>query len=157
MGIAYRRDPESDLALAVWHGPVSCEEWSDQVRRLVAEFDGRPTRRFLTDIRAAGDVSTITDAHIGEMAQLFASALRGTKAKVAVVAADLFEAAETFERESTLSGVATTIVFNHLGTACSWLGVDADIVQRRISALRREIITRRAGFVSDREEPSGNM
>ena len=151
MGIGYRCDQASDLALAVWHGPVSAAEWNDQVCSLVAELDERPTRRFLTDLRAAGDVSAITDEHISEIAELFATGVRGTKAKVAVVASELFEAAERFEREPALAGAVTTIVFSHLGTACAWLGVDTDLVHRRITELRREIIERNAGFASEPE------
>jgi len=156
MGIAYSCDRESDLALALWHGPVSPVEWRDQVRSLVSEVGDRSPRRFLTDLRAAGDVSTITDEHITEVAELFARGVRGAKAKVALVASNLFESAELFEREPALSGVVTTIVFYDFGTACAWLGVDKDRVHRRTTELRREIIARGAGFSSEPSRPTSD-
>src|SRR5580704_1393840 len=151
MGIAYQCDRESDLALALWHGPVTPVEWRDQVRSLVSEIGDRSPRRFLTDLRAAGDVSNITDEHITEIAEMFARGVRGSKAKVAVIASELFDGAELFEREPALSGVVTTIVFYDFGTACAWLGVDKDRVHRQTTELRRKIIARGAGFASEPE------
>ena len=121
---------------------MSPVEWRDQVRCLVSEIGDRPPRRFLTDLRAAGDVSTITDEHITEIAEMFASGVRGAKAKVALIASNLFDSAELFEREPALSGVVTTIVFYDFGTACAWLGVDKDSVHRQTTELRRKIIAR---------------
>ena len=141
VGIAYRTDPERDITLTVWHGPVSCEEWREHVQSVVSELDQGSPSRFLADIRSAADVSTITDEHISEMAQLFARGAYGARAKVAVVAGDLFAGAEQFEHEPSMSGI-NTIVFNDFATACTWLGLDPDAAVATVRALRAEIDAR---------------
>jgi len=151
MGIAYRCDQQVGLTLTVWHGTVSCDEWRDQVASLVSDPGWRSRPRFLTDLRTAGDVSTITDDHVAEMADLFAASARATvHAKVALVAADLFDGARMFEHETDSSGVRT-IVFNDVGTACRWLGVEPISVLPSITTLRQHINASTADRPNDRE------
>jgi len=139
MGVAFLTDADEGLTVTVWHGDVSAREWRAQVETLVQSRDWQFGPRFLSDIRTAGDVSSIDDDDVNEMADRFAEAVSETPGiRVAVVAADLFDGARGFELEVERHGVQTG-VFGDVGDACAWLGVDQRAAEHSIDRLRRYI------------------
>jgi hypothetical protein len=56
--------------------------------------------------------------------------------KTAIVAADAFEKAVTFER--FIYRYMSVIVFNSLNTACVWLGIQTDEAERALQSLRAQ-------------------
>ena len=58
--------------------------------------------------------------------------------RAAIVAGEAFPKAVEFERLISRYG-ASAIVFNSLGTACTWLGMSDDEVEQKLQQLRAEL------------------
>jgi hypothetical protein len=128
---------EDGLVVTVWDGDLSVSEWRDQVETLTSSKDLRRCDRFLTDVRGAGDVSTIDDTAIRSMAARF-SVSASVDAKVALVVSELFDGAQTFRAEAGEHGVLTA-VFLDMASACEWLGVGLEDATLSVERLRKYI------------------
>jgi len=139
MGIAYRCVPELRCTFVVWDGDVTPEQWSSHVDRLAADPAFPPGPLLLSDLSSAGTVPSITRATIDEMADRWreTSAAVGTF-QCAIVPNEAWDKARQFEGELTGSNMRT-MVFNEPWSACSWLGLDADVARSIIDELRGEL------------------
>ena len=76
------------------------------------------------------------DAIIDKAAHLYGNHLKeGENMKVAIVASEAFKKAVAFERVLLRYG-ASVVVFNFLENACTWLGIEAEEIERRLRQLR---------------------
>ena len=135
MGIAY--DFRNNLALEVWDGTVTLDEWLDLVRKQVDDPEW-PARRGmgLTDLRYGLPDPAIGGAEIRQVAALYgAHREKIVRARVALVSGEAFRKSRLFGHFMANYGL-TVIVFDDLDTACRWLGVDAGEVQHSIEGLR---------------------
>jgi hypothetical protein len=137
MTIAYRIDKESGATIVLWSGVVTEDEFLSHVRRLSSNPDWPPPRRLhLADLQTA-----LLDASMDKATLEAAAALYGqhhTKLKdmkAAVVAGEPFWKAVDFELLISQYG-ASVIVFNSLSTACTWLGIHADQVDKTLRQLQ---------------------
>ncbi len=142
MGIAYRRDPTTDVTITVWDGPVSPDDW----RKLVAEQNSDPdwpTAHLLGVFETAHGFSSFDDDDvIDEMIATYkgrADTARVQKSALVTQlqlgrAGDIPQALRDF-------GVRV-ITFGDLRTAAAWLGADLGTTERIVDELRAEIRAR---------------
>jgi hypothetical protein len=137
VGVAFMTEVNQGLTVTVWDGDLSVAEWRDQVETLISSKDLRRCDRFLTDVRGAGDVSTIDDTAIRAMAARF-SVAASVGAQVALVAPQLFNGAQTFRDAAAEHGLRTR-VFLDMASACDFLAVDVEAVALSVEQLRKYI------------------
>jgi len=145
MGIIHECDRQKAITFIVWDGKILWDDWLKHVERFNADPDWRACSHFLADLQTVADTSTI-----GEEAFKQAAALLGVNREVisrkggAVVADDEFWRARQFG--SLLSEFGTsTLVFNTLDIACSYLGIDKEETRQTIRQLRAELWARGNG------------
>jgi hypothetical protein len=139
MGIAYVCKPDRKLALVVWDGVVTWDDWWQHLPRMLSDPDFAAMEIQLTDLRYAAISPTISKDQIQTMVDLLrAQREHLSLRKVAIVAGDQWEkpklAALGFESVSVAA-----IVFNELTASCQWLGVDAAAVAADIEELRPKL------------------
>ena len=138
MGIAY--DFHDDLALEVWEGTVTLDEWLDLVCKQATDPEW-PARRGmgLTDLRYGVPDLAIGEAEIRRVAALYGiHREKIVRTRVALVAGEAFRKSRLFGHFMANYGL-TVIVFDDLDMACKWLGVDAGKVQHAIEGLRARL------------------
>jgi len=137
MSIVYRIDQEKRLTVALWEGVVTADEFLAHVRRLCSDADWPPPKRLhLSHLRSTALDASIDDAIIDKAAHLYGTHLEtGENMKVAIVASDAFKKAVAFERVLLRYG-ASVVVFNFLENACTWLGIEAEEIERLLRHLR---------------------
>jgi hypothetical protein len=137
MSIVYRVDERLGTAFVVWQGTVTAEEFLAHVRRLTADADWPPDqRKHLTDLRSAIVDVSIDDQVLKTAADLFGKHPKTGKLRVAVVAADSYIKAGTFEKLIAPHQVLL-FVFNSIRPACGWLGIDVADAEAILQALGR--------------------
>jgi hypothetical protein len=136
MGIVYHVDKEEGITYVVWDGPVEAEQWLAHVQRLLSDPDWPAARGLhLTDLRT-GILDTAFDGSLlEEVATMFGSHAKISKVKTAIVAHEAFQKALLYERLVSRFE-PFVIVFNDLGTACTWLGVNVEAASLALNALR---------------------
>ena len=78
----------------------------------------------------------MNDAIIEQAAHLYGNHLEtDVTMKVAIVASEAFKKAVAFERVLLRYG-ASVVVFNFLENACTWLGIAAEEIERRLRQLQ---------------------
>jgi hypothetical protein len=138
MGVAYRLDHALGLTVTVFDGTITGDEWRAAADEIFADPTWPPGPLNLTDLRTA-DASALTAADRVSVLAINAShadQLAGMKS--AAVGGTNFEIAARFQREDELSGLRL-VVFDDLPPACTWLGVDADVVSATIRTLREQL------------------
>jgi hypothetical protein len=137
MSIVYRIDKEKGLAVVLWEGVVTADDFLAHVRRLCSDADWPPPQRLhlshlgFTSLDASMDAAIIEKA-----AHLYGNHLQtGVNLKVAIVASEAFKKAVAFERVLLRYGVSV-VVFNFLENACTWLGIEAEEIERTLRQLR---------------------
>jgi hypothetical protein len=138
MGIAYRADRASGLAIAVLDGEVTAEQYYEFAARQNADPDWHATNRSLTDARTVLTPSLLIE-HVAAFAEVYAE-MRANDAPVraAIVAGHDFELARDYGEMRT-GGGTLTIAFDDLETACIWLEADVDGALHTIAELRDEL------------------
>ena len=139
MTIGYRCDAGLGCTFILWDGEVSPGEWRDHFERLTNDPDFPPGALILGDLRTAGGALSIGSDIVKEIAIAWqARAERIGPIKVAIVPNGAWDKARELERAVDGSGI-TTIVFNNLPTACTWLGVDAASAAAVLEKLHGEL------------------
>ena len=111
--------------MTVWHRRVTADDWRDLARRQLAD----PSWSIGT--------KRLTDADVADVAAMYAGRdVAG--ARLAIVANQSWGTAQSAEADFDRLGVHT-MTFNHLDTACAWLGIDSREVFPVIAAMRAEI------------------
>jgi hypothetical protein len=141
MGIAYQFDTRYGVTFTLWDGTVTAGEWLDHIRSMTADPAWPAGTLWLADTTSVRDVSSIGEAEIERAAEQFCDYREKIQhGKVAIVAHDVFLKARIFERYLSLCG-PNVIVFNELGTAARWLGIDpgaaGEVTQRLRLRLQR--------------------
>ena len=130
MSIAYRCDPQLGCTFVIWDGRVTPEVWRGHFDQLFADPAFPPGRRWLIDLRTAGEVSSITEdviAEIGKRINLQSERL--DQMQVAVIPNGMWEqASQLVDHEISLPGLRS-ILFNDPSVACGWLGLSVGDVQ----------------------------
>jgi hypothetical protein len=139
VGIGYRFDTRLRCAFIVWDGDVGPEQWRIHVDAIVDDPAFPPGPLMLADLSTAGGVPRITTDIIQEMAERWrAHASDLDKMQWAIVPNGAWDKARRFESELEGSGLRT-MVFNEPWTACSWLGLDADVVRPILRDIREQL------------------
>ena len=146
MSIVYRIDQERGLAVVLWDGRVTADEFLAHARRLLADAEWPPPEgRHLTDLRSAIVDASIDDAVLKEAADLFGTHPKIAGLRVAIVAVDAFvqAAVDAFVETGVFERLIPRhrplmFVFDSLNPACEWLGVDANDVGRSLQSLKTQ-------------------
>ncbi len=147
MGIVYRIDQDRGLAVVVWDGRVTADEFLAHTRRLLADTEWPPREgRHLADLRSAIlDRSAVSYA-VEDAVDLIGTHPKVEGLRVAIVAGDAFVQAavdafiETGVFERLIPGHRPLmLVFDSLNPACEWLGVDASNVGRSLQSLKTQL------------------
>ena len=139
MGIIHECDKQKSITYIVWDGKVAWDDWLQHVEGLNADSDWSACSLFLADLQTVSDTSTI-----GEEAFEQAAALLGANPEIisrkrgAVVADDEFWRARLLGRLLSEFGTST-LVFNTLDIACSYLGLDKAETHQTIRQLRAKL------------------
>ena len=137
MSIVYRIDKEQGLTVVLWEGVVTADDFLAHVRRLSSDADWLPPKRLhLSHLRFTALDASMDAAIIEKAAHLYGNHLeKGVNLKVAIVASEAFKKAVAFERVLLRYG-ASVVVFNFLENACTWLGIEAEEIERTLRQLR---------------------
>jgi hypothetical protein len=138
MGIAAEYSEDDDLLVIVWDGHVTWDDWEAFALQRQAEEPAAPRgRRQLADITSARLDMAASDGEKGAgLIRDRRHLVAGTR--LAIVAAAGWHHAKAYQRSLDEFG-STTIVFNELRGACTWLRVDRAIADTRIRRLRDEL------------------
>lgn len=136
MGIAYHLDKERGVTFTVWDGVITMPDWLDHIGRVTADPAWPAGGLWLADTSSVSDVSSIREADIESAADRYCEYREKLqRSRVAIVAQEVFRKARLFERYLSLCG-PNVIVFNELGAASAWLGIDVGIARTVTARLR---------------------
>src|ERR1700690_3829742 len=123
MGIAYGCKPNLKLALVVWDGLITWDEWRQHLQRMLVDPDYASMQSQITDLRYSTISPSISNKEIQAMIDMVADQRENLSLKrVAIVAGD--EWSKPKQTEVGLRSLSITpIVFNDLTLACEWLGL----------------------------------
>jgi len=139
MAIIQLLDRPKNIIYIVWDGDTTAEKWLDQARQLVAQPDWRAISRLIADVHTAANPDTIGDKAMEAVAALFGTQLETVRKKrIAVLASDLFGRTRTLSTLLAPLGVSM-VVFNHLDTACTFLGINPADTQQTLEQLRLKL------------------
>lgn len=124
MGNAYAIMKDERLIFEVWAGKITKEELFQHERRHLRDPDFPVSPRLLVDITGASFDLSAGEEEIQTFIALYQEHRgRITGAKVAIVATKDFNLAKVYEKHALTLSI-DVIVFNEIGNACTWLGVD---------------------------------
>jgi hypothetical protein len=136
MRIDYICKPNLKLAIAVWDGSVTWDNWQAHLHRMFSDPAYAPMQIQITDLRFSSINPTISNDEIQAMRNLLADQReRISLNKVAIVAGDDWSKPKLAEFALQTISV-NSIVFNDLNTACLWLGVNVVEVGQDIEQIR---------------------
>ena len=139
MGIDYRSDVERGLTISVVDGLVTAEEFHAHAERQRNDPVWHTTTRLLTDARTAVTRAVGTD-ELSAFAALYAGMRSGELPfRNAIVAGVDFDLAGRYGDLRTDRSGSSTIAFNDLETACTWLGIEVSVARSVIGTLRNEL------------------
>ena len=141
MSNAYTIYKEEGLVFEVWAGKISKEELIHHVIKHINDPALPAAPKLLVDISAASFDHSIGEKEIDEFVNLYRERrdkLAG--AKVAVVATHDFDRAKKYERKAITLSI-DVIVFNEIGTACAWLGIDMNRAREWMNSKRAELLS----------------
>lgn len=151
MGVAYDFTNELGVALQVWVGKITLEEWSAHVRRQLADpAYPPPGKRSLADLRFARLDPAVGSPEIQQIVALYVQyRSKVTGMRMAIVTGEDFERVRVFERLIAPLR-ADVIVFNNFSTACLWLPVERNAAEA-LAVRLREMLQAAAGPAQGRE------
>ncbi len=139
MGIGHVCNAKKQLAIEVWEGTVSSLEWTDHIHRLSIDPAFPLVRSYVTDLRFASLDTSIDDSKVEQMANIVGATIKQTQSnQIAIAAGKEFVLSKLFER-LVVPYFAAAIVFNHLDTACAWLGLDYIEIEQEILCIRNSM------------------
>ena len=140
MGVAYRCNPETDLAVVLWDGVITAEDAVGHFTAISADPVWAANRLFITDLTSVSVEHRPAYDDIAEIGERFLEhfAPRIERAKWAVVADHLFDDVMKLEAHLRLD-VHRMLLFGNLPTACVWMNLDPGDVQRTVNDLRQQI------------------
>jgi hypothetical protein len=148
MGIAYSCDKPRGISYEVWEGVVTGDEWAQHVRRQVADRDWPAGDKSLTDLQLVSERSSIGKAAVKEVSAVYRTkGNRLAAGKSAIVAGKSFQKTPLYGLFASRHGLKV-IIFNDIGMACKWLGIDPKEAEQMVKLLR----TRMRGEKSGRGE-----
>ena len=124
MGIGYVCKPNLKLAIVVWGGTVTWDDWRDHLQKMLLDPDYASMKLQITDLRFASIKATAEKDQIqGMLASAAALRQKVSLTKLAMVAGG--EWGKPKIAELALKSLSVdSIVFNDPVTACVWLGVE---------------------------------
>ena len=150
MAIAYRCDPESELTVSVWDGPVSAEEWHAQLRRFREDPVAGAAWKHLVDMRFGQGDARFDAAAIQRGIDFMARNLtQFAGMRLAIVSGTEHESVRFFGNLAEQAEVSVA-AFRDLPSACAWLGVEPSRTAELIAKIRMELVGRGPA----RESPS---
>ena len=139
MGILQLLDKPKNIIHIVWDGQINADEWLNQAHQTMAQPEWRAISRLIVDVHTASKNDSIGMKEMEAVAALFGmEAPAATKKRVAAIANHLFGRARTFSSLVSPFGVSM-VVFNHLDTACAFLGLDPGSTEQILEQLRRRL------------------
>ena len=139
MGIAYECDERAGITVTVWDSTVTPDDWRALVRGQDADPKWPTGPAFLGVLTTARGFSTFDESVVAEMREFYANRpKRLAKIRSATVADRGIETVGTLEQVVGKLGVRN-IVFTDVRTACTWLGVDVEVVEAIVARLRSEL------------------
>ena len=138
MAITYRCDKDLRCTFIVWDADVTPEQWRDHSDRMWSDPTFPPGPLMLADLSTANGAPSVSSEVVVEMAaSLRERAAKVRPIRVAVIPNGAWDKALVLERDTEGSGL-TTIVFNDLATACTWLGLSEDAAKPILAKLRAD-------------------
>jgi hypothetical protein len=142
MAIAYRCDPESELTVSVWDGPVSAKEWHAQLRRFREDPEAGATWKHLVDMRFGQGDSGFDAAAIQRGIDFMThNVSQFAGMRLAVVSGTEHESVRFFGNLAEQAKVSV-VAFQDLPSACAWLGVEPSRTVELIAAIRMDMVGR---------------
>ena len=139
MGILHFTDLQNDVTYIVWDGVITWDDWLKHAGELKADPGWALTSRFIADLQTVSDTSSISEQQIDMALEVVgADPAVLSRKRGAVVAREEFRRANKFGDLIERFG-ATSVVFNHLDTACIFLGLNPAETLRTLEQLRAEI------------------
>lgn len=140
MGIAYRCDAGTGLAVVVWDGRVTVADATRHHAAVSVDPVWIASSLFLTDATSVSPDDRATLATVASVGENFLQQIapRIGWAKWAIIADSIFDDVRKLEAHLALD-VHRLLVFNSLPTACVWLNVDPRTVQSTVNDLRQEL------------------
>jgi hypothetical protein len=139
MNIGYVCLPRKALVISVWGKNVTLDQWYANIRKQIADPGFAQTKVHLVDVSRGTADPSIGEAEIqGVLDFISGSGAPTAGRKIAIVAGEEFARLRLYERLAEPLQL-NVIVFNDLGTACTWLGIDPREVEIEIRKLRAEI------------------
>jgi hypothetical protein len=136
MSIRYICKPELKLAVVVWDGVVTWDDWHAHLRRMFTDPVYAPIQSQFTDLRFSSISPTISNDQIQMMVDLIVDMRKKISLmKLAIVAGNDWDKPKLVEIALQPLSI-NSIVFNDLVTACLWLGVDVVKIGRDIQNIR---------------------
>jgi hypothetical protein len=138
MGIAYRTQRASGLAIGVLDGEITPEQYYEFAARQDADPDWHASTRSLIDARTVLTPAVLLE-RVAALADVYAEMRADDPpSRNAIVAGHDFALARGYGELRTSAGTLT-IAFSDLESACIWLEADLDEAQRTIAELRDEL------------------
>lgn len=140
MGIAYRCETVTGLAVEVWDGDVTADQARRHVEQLATDPQWAESRRLITDLTGMSAQSRPSAEQVARLGDLFLQQLAYLVGDVkwSVIADQAFDEAVGFGAHIKHE-VRRMIVFNNLAMACNWLGLDPSDVRPTIDELRTQL------------------
>jgi len=136
MGILYELDTTRRTVFIVWDGIVTPEDWYRNVHELLARPELPVIRRILVDSHTVTDSSTIGGSEIEIVTGLLNAQIKTMINKsMAVYADNLFGKAKRAQAAISHLGISI-VVFNHLDTACTFLGIQVNETRQILGGVR---------------------
>jgi hypothetical protein len=136
MPIDYHIDTNKGYTIAVWHGHVDAVEYGNHINQLLADANWPPRKLIhLSDLRRAKLDASIDDDVILMAAKKYGEKLgKDQHVKLAIIAGASYDKALVFEK-AFMKYQSSSIVFYDLHSACIWLGLDQDEVEKAIQKI----------------------
>jgi hypothetical protein len=136
MGIAYGCKPKLKLALVVWDGLITWDEWRQHLQRMLVDREYAPMQSQITDLRYSTISPSISNKEIQAMIDMVADQRENLSlTRVAIVAGD--EWIKPKLAEVGLQSLSITpIIFSDLSVACQWLGLQEAEISKDLQQIR---------------------
>ena len=120
---------------------VTADEWFEQIHKLIADPHWTSISLILGDLRSVTDMSSIEEAEIEQAVDIFSTVPSPLSNKrVAIIANEAFWKSTSFGKLISRFG-PSVIVFNELGIACLYLGINTTEALKAIQQLRLRLQT----------------
>jgi hypothetical protein len=142
MSIVFRIAKDEGIALDLWDGIVTADEYLASAQRLLDDVDWPPHRHLhLGDLQTASPDPSLNESALSRVAEIYGQHLDViANTKSAIVANQAFS--QSFFFQQLMASSVSMAVFNDLSTACLWLGIEAEWADRVLSEMRAQLPSR---------------